>query len=98
MLLHFTLEMIIIFVKSGSKAQDSSILEAGQTFTTDSTAIILKELNIGYSPKFTFEMLANATNQFHVDNLLGRGGFGPVYKVTKPLTVQCTQFCINRQS
>ncbi|XP_047955240.1 G-type lectin S-receptor-like serine/threonine-protein kinase At1g11330 [Salvia hispanica] len=69
-----------IVKRKGSKAQDSSILEAGQTFTTDSTAIILKELNIGYSPKFTFEMLANATNQFHVDNLLGRGGFGPVYK------------------
>ena len=56
-------------------------------FTTDSTAIVLKnetrEVNIGDLPKFTFEMLANATNQFHEDNLLGRGGFGPVYKVQK---------------
>ncbi|XP_042028460.1 G-type lectin S-receptor-like serine/threonine-protein kinase At1g11330 [Salvia splendens] len=70
--------------RKGRKAQDSSILEAGQMFTTDSTAIVLKnetrEVNIGDLPKFTFEMLANATNQFHEDNLLGRGGFGPVYK------------------
>ncbi|XP_042022192.1 G-type lectin S-receptor-like serine/threonine-protein kinase B120 [Salvia splendens] len=68
----------------GRKAQDSSILESGQMFTTDSTAIVQKnetrEVNIGDLPKFTFEMLANATNQFHEDNLLGRGGFGPVYK------------------
>ncbi|KAG6397676.1 hypothetical protein SASPL_143846 [Salvia splendens] len=65
------------FVKrKGSKAQDSSILEAGQMFTMDSTAIVLKdetkEVNIGDLPKFTFKMLANATNQFHEDNLLGR--------------------------
>ena len=79
----------MFFAKSGNKAQDSSILEAGQMFTTDSTAIVLKneskEVNIGDLPKFTFEMLANATNKFHEDNLLGRGGFGPVYKVTKLL-------------
>ncbi|KAL8460297.1 hypothetical protein ACS0TY_032007 [Phlomoides rotata] len=31
-------------------------------------------------PLFTFEALANATDQFHEHNLLGRGGFGPVYK------------------
>ncbi|KAG6399846.1 hypothetical protein SASPL_141331 [Salvia splendens] len=72
-----------IVKRKGSKAQDSSILEAGQMFTMDSTAIVLKdetkEVNIGDLPKFTFKMLANATNQFHEDNLLGRGGFGPVY-------------------
>ncbi|XP_047976621.1 G-type lectin S-receptor-like serine/threonine-protein kinase At1g11330 isoform X2 [Salvia hispanica] len=73
-----------IVKRKGSKAQDSSILEAGQMFTIDSTAIVLKdetkEVNIGDLPKFTFKMLANSTNQFHEDNLLGRGGFGPVYK------------------
>ncbi|XP_047941193.1 G-type lectin S-receptor-like serine/threonine-protein kinase At1g11300 [Salvia hispanica] len=66
----------LIEKRKGSKAQDSSILEAGQMFTTDSTAIVLKD---GDLPKFTLKMLANATNQFHEDNLLGRGGFGPVY-------------------
>ncbi|XP_057764770.1 G-type lectin S-receptor-like serine/threonine-protein kinase At1g11330 [Salvia miltiorrhiza] len=74
-----------LMVKSkGDKAKDTSILEAGQMFTTDSTAIVLRdesnEVNIGELPKFTFKMLAKATNQFHEDNLLGRGGFGPVYK------------------
>ncbi|KAG6394006.1 hypothetical protein SASPL_144582 [Salvia splendens] len=73
-----------IVKRKGSQAQDSIILEAGQVFTTDSTAIVLRnesnEVNIGELPKFTFKMLAKATNQFHEDNLLGRGGFGPVYK------------------
>ncbi|KAL1537441.1 non-specific serine/threonine protein kinase [Salvia divinorum] len=70
--------------RRGDKVKDTGIVEAGQMFTTDSTAIVLrnetKEVNIGELPKFTFEMLAKATNRFHVDNLLGRGGFGPVYK------------------
>ena len=30
---------------------------------------------------FTFEELASATNNFNPDNLLGRGGFGHVYRV-----------------
>ncbi|KAG6394014.1 hypothetical protein SASPL_144590 [Salvia splendens] len=71
--------------RRGDRVRDTSIVEAGQMFTTDSTAIVLrnetKEVNIGELPKFTFEMLAKATNWFHEDNLLGRGGFGPVYKV-----------------
>ncbi|KAL1537433.1 non-specific serine/threonine protein kinase [Salvia divinorum] len=73
----------LIVKRKGNKAQDTRNFEAGQMFTADSTAIVLKnesKVNIGDLPKFTFEMLANATNQFHEDNLLGRGGFGPVYK------------------
>ena len=31
---------------------------------------------------FKFEKLAVATNNFHESNKLGRGGFGPVFKVT----------------
>lgn len=32
-------------------------------------------------PLFDFEVVANATNNFHFGNTLGKGGFGPVYKV-----------------
>ncbi|KAH6790520.1 hypothetical protein C2S51_005526 [Perilla frutescens var. frutescens] len=75
---------LMVKKKKGDKAKATDILQVGQMFTTDSTAIILrdesKEVNIGELPKFTFEMLANATNMFHENNLLGRGGFGPVYK------------------
>ncbi|XP_049391736.1 G-type lectin S-receptor-like serine/threonine-protein kinase At1g11330 [Solanum stenotomum] len=31
-------------------------------------------------PVFSLDTLANATSQFHEDNKLGQGGFGPVYK------------------
>ncbi|KAH6790521.1 hypothetical protein C2S51_005527 [Perilla frutescens var. frutescens] len=71
--------------RKGDRTKDKSIVEVGQTFSSDSTAIVLKDesekVNIGELPQFTFEMLANATHQFHENNLLGRGGFGPVYKV-----------------
>ncbi|MQL97779.1 hypothetical protein Taro_030480 [Colocasia esculenta] len=33
-------------------------------------------------PTFTFESLSEATKDFHVSNMLGEGGFGPVYKVS----------------
>jgi len=32
-------------------------------------------------PLFNFEMLVNATSNFHLSNKLGQGGFGPVYRV-----------------
>ncbi|XP_057768260.1 G-type lectin S-receptor-like serine/threonine-protein kinase At1g11330 [Salvia miltiorrhiza] len=51
---------------------------------SSSTPIVFNDetekVNTGDLPLFTFEMLATATDQFHESNLLGRGGFGPVYK------------------
>ncbi|KAL0363289.1 UNVERIFIED_CONTAM: G-type lectin S-receptor-like serine/threonine-protein kinase [Sesamum calycinum] len=68
----------------GDKAKDKRIFEAGQTFSSDSNAIVLKDeserVNIEELPLYTFETLANATDQFNETNLLGKGGFGPVYK------------------
>ena len=32
---------------------------------------------------YDFEKVAMATNNFHLTNKLGQGGFGPVYKVYK---------------
>jgi len=32
-------------------------------------------------PIFDLSIIANATNDFSIDNKLGQGGFGPVYKV-----------------
>ena len=32
-------------------------------------------------PLFSFNQIANATGNFSLDNKLGEGGFGPVYKV-----------------
>ena len=32
-------------------------------------------------PLYSYETLANATENFHAKNKLGTGGFGPVFKV-----------------
>ncbi|KAL3849348.1 hypothetical protein ACJIZ3_011230 [Penstemon smallii] len=48
------------------------------------SAIVFKDesekANVEELPLFSFEILSNATNQFHENHLLGRGGFGFVYK------------------
>ncbi|KAK6149826.1 hypothetical protein DH2020_017351 [Rehmannia glutinosa] len=55
-----------------------------EAFTSDSNEIILRDDMDGVSfddlPLYSFEILANATEQFATANLLGKGGFGPVYK------------------
>ncbi|PIN18880.1 Non-specific serine/threonine protein kinase [Handroanthus impetiginosus] len=67
----------------GEKTKDKRILEVGNIFPSDSTTIVLKDVsqkvNIEELPLFTFKTLANATDKFHNSNLLGKGGFGPVY-------------------
>ncbi|KAK4421283.1 G-type lectin S-receptor-like serine/threonine-protein kinase [Sesamum alatum] len=70
--------------KRGDRTKDQETSEQRQTFSSDSTAIVLKDesekVNLEELPLFTFETLSNATNQFDEDNMLGKGGFGPVYK------------------
>lgn len=34
-------------------------------------------------PLYDFEQLVIATNNFDINNKLGQGGFGPVYKVSR---------------
>ncbi|KAK1556428.1 hypothetical protein Q3G72_004886 [Acer saccharum] len=41
----------------------------------------LDEVELQDLPLFNFEKLATATNNFHLTNKLGQGGFGQVYKV-----------------
>ncbi|KAH6781434.1 hypothetical protein C2S51_006727 [Perilla frutescens var. frutescens] len=71
-------------LKGVMKAKIKNTLEEAEVVSSDSTAIVFndesKVLNIGELTQFTFKMLANATDQFHEKNLLGSGGFGPVYK------------------
>ncbi|KAH0764136.1 hypothetical protein KY285_000007 [Solanum tuberosum] len=42
---------------------------------------IISNVGLDELPIFKFEVLAMSTNQFHDNNKLGQGGFGPVYKV-----------------
>ena len=54
----------------------------------------------GNNPEFTFyefSQVLEATNNFSVENKLGQGGFGPVYKVGKIRTGvhrEKLRFCI----
>ncbi|KAL6553222.1 hypothetical protein OROGR_007064 [Orobanche gracilis] len=69
--------------KKGKQIEGQNTLE---TLQSDSSAIVLKDeskkVDIQELPLFTFKTLADATNQFHDDSMLGRGGFGYVYKGT----------------
>ncbi|XP_017441867.1 G-type lectin S-receptor-like serine/threonine-protein kinase At1g11330 isoform X2 [Vigna angularis] len=58
-------------------------------FTPNHTGSVPQDVIIGNKkeitkleelPLFKFEKLSNATNNFHFGNMLGKGGFGPVYK------------------
>ena len=57
-----------------------------------------KQIKLDELPLFDFSKLATATNNFHLGNMLGKGGFGLVYKVIQ--SKQCLSsiilYCINQ--
>ncbi|GFQ04756.1 g-type lectin s-receptor-like serine/threonine-protein kinase at1g11300 [Phtheirospermum japonicum] len=67
--------------RKGKQIKDQKASEASQS---NLSAVVLEHESEKVSnqelPIFTFKTLADATNQFHIDNVLGRGGFGHVYK------------------
>ncbi|GFQ07268.1 g-type lectin s-receptor-like serine/threonine-protein kinase at1g11330 [Phtheirospermum japonicum] len=87
----FAVVSICIFIalwwmakKKGNRVKDQRKSQENLAYQSDSTAIVLKyeseRINIKELPLFTFKTLAGATNQFHEDNMLGKGGFGHVYR------------------
>ncbi|XP_050288911.1 G-type lectin S-receptor-like serine/threonine-protein kinase At1g11330 [Quercus robur] len=50
--------------------------EARQKYHNDN----LNQVRVQELPLFNLEKLASATNNFHLSNKLGQGGFGPVYR------------------
>ncbi|KAL3615015.1 hypothetical protein CASFOL_040676 [Castilleja foliolosa] len=67
--------------RKGKQIKEQKALE---TLQSNLSVTIVKDesekVNTQELPLFTFKTLADATNQFHVDNVLGRGGFGHVYR------------------
>ncbi|GMY37168.1 G-type lectin S-receptor-like serine/threonine-protein kinase At1g11300 [Fagus crenata] len=55
--------------------------EARQSFPRDNLLEDnLNQVKVQELPLFNFEKLATATDNFHLSNKLGQGGFGPVYR------------------
>lgn len=58
-------------------------IEKDEEYKTDNVIGELSQAKLQELLLYSFEKLAIATNNFHVSNKLGQGGFGPVYKVCK---------------
>ncbi|KAJ1434824.1 Protein kinase domain [Sesbania bispinosa] len=64
--------------KRNTKSEKINLkIQSHRSQVNDPSKFKLPELS-----QFEFEKLATATNNFHVNNKLGQGGFGPVYKGT----------------
>ena len=77
-------------METGDKIKDRSVVAAEHAISPaiSSTDASVGKVDMGEVPLFTFEIIANATKHFSVTNLIGRGGFGHVYKVTNFLYIQ----------
>lgn len=66
-----------------SNEKEKTILK----LTREDDVIIEDGITLEELPLYDFEKLVIATNNFDIDNKLGQGGFGPVYKVSKDVSV-----------
>lgn len=66
-----------------SNEKEKTILK----LTREDDVIIEDGITLEELPLYDFEKLVIATNNFDIDNKLGQGGFGPVYKVSKDVSI-----------
>ncbi|KAL0310695.1 UNVERIFIED_CONTAM: G-type lectin S-receptor-like serine/threonine-protein kinase [Sesamum angustifolium] len=66
--------------KRKGKATISSAHGKAEASRSDSTEILMGEVNIEELPLYSFDVLASSTNNFDMGNQLGMGGFGTVYQ------------------
>lgn len=66
-------------METGDKIQDRSVVALSPEISSIDASV--GKVDMGELPLFTFEIISNATKHFSVTNLIGRGGFGHVYKV-----------------
>ncbi|KAL0300775.1 UNVERIFIED_CONTAM: G-type lectin S-receptor-like serine/threonine-protein kinase [Sesamum radiatum] len=66
--------------KRKGKATISSAHGKAEASLSDSTEILMGEVNIEELPLYSFDVLASSTNNFDMGNQLGMGGFGTVYQ------------------
>jgi len=82
----FTAARLWHFIKSARKKNNKAfpLFDQGgspENYTSDDVIGEMSQVKLQELLKFDFEKLATATNNFHLSNKLGQGGFGPVYKV-----------------
>ena len=69
-------------MKSTGKEDQISLIEAGEVYKVESLfSHSLEQPKLEELQLYSYETLANATDDFEPKNELGKGGFGPVYKV-----------------
>ncbi|KAL2341979.1 hypothetical protein Fmac_009919 [Flemingia macrophylla] len=76
----------IIFVICAYLAIRTFHLRKGNATHSENQRVtdVQKPAKLDELPLFDFKVVANATNDFHLANTLGKGGFGPVYKGLLP--------------
>jgi len=71
--------------ESGKGKQDGH----HSVMTSDAIKLWEGEETSSYFATFSFSQIRNATDKFSTENMLGEGGFGPVYKVPCVLQSLC---------
>ena len=95
MLLYITSLTTIVDITKEKESEGDLIVQQSKS-TTKFHSDNLDQVKVQELPLFNFEKLASATNNFHLSNKLGRGGFGPIYRVMVALPeVSCLIICMS---